>query len=81
MNQNQRPPHAVNVVTPGASGRVMCVDTTQVRKKHDPERYFRRMVWRQAGFTHSGLLVWYTKRQPAVALPVFLFPVVSEAQA
>jgi hypothetical protein len=77
MNQNQRPPHTVNVVPPGAwSG----VDTTQVRKQHDPERCFRRMVCRQADFRHSSLLVLRTKQLPEVALPVFLFPVAMEAQ-
>ena len=81
MNQNQRPSHAVNTVTPGASGRVMCVDATQVRKKHDPERCFCRVGWRPAGFTQSGLLVLRTKRQPAVALHVFLLPMDMEAQA
>jgi hypothetical protein len=36
---------------------VMGMDTTHVHKKHAPERCFRLMGWRQAGFTHSGLVI------------------------
>jgi hypothetical protein len=72
--------------TPSELGMVTFVDTTQVRKKRDPGRCFRRAGWRQVGFTKSGLVVLQLLPQampaalPAVGTQLSLFSMETEAQ-
>jgi hypothetical protein len=84
MNQNQRPPHAVNIVTPGAWSWV-----------ETPPRYARSMPWSAAFAVWAGdrlvarTAAWSScccfhkicHLPPAVSLHSFLVLKETEAQA
>ena len=48
---------------PPALGIVSFVDTSQVRRKRDPGRCYRKAGWRHVGFTKGGL--WAFQQLPA----------------
>ena len=67
--------------TPPMLGMVTFVDTTQVRRKRDWGRCYRKAGWEQAGYTKSGLVALQLLPcrmpvpSPARGLQLSLFPV------